>query len=111
MEANVLSFADKREAMTVIPRSLRGLIGQVLGDRIRVDEVVGVGAMGVVFRGYHLSMDCPVAIKIALPQLGVADLVRFRREAELGGRLDHPNCISVFELSTSANGQHYMVMP
>ena len=97
--------------MTVIPRSLRGLIGQVLGDRIRVDEVLGVGGMGVVFRGYHLSMDCPVAIKIALPHLGVGELVRFRREAELGGRLDHPNCINVFELSTSANGQHYMVMP
>jgi hypothetical protein len=111
MEANVLSFADKRQAMTVIPRSLRGLIGQVLGERIRVDEVLGVGGMGVVFRGYHLSMDCPVAVKIALPQLGVGELVRFRREAELGGRLDHPNCINVFELSTSANGQHYMVMP
>ncbi len=106
----MLSLADKRP-MTVVPRALRGLVGQVLSDRVRIDEVVGVGGMGVVFRGYHLSMDCPVAVKVALPQLGVGELVRFRREAELGGRLDHVNCISVFELSTSGNGQHYMVMP
>jgi serine/threonine protein kinase len=111
MEANVLSLADKRNLQRSVPRALRGLVGQVLGDRIRIDEILGVGGMGVVFRGHHLSMDCPVAIKVALPELGVGQLGRFRREAELGGRLDHPNCSCVFEYNTSDAGLHYMVMP
>jgi len=41
-----------------------GLTGAVLEGQYRVDRIVGEGGFGVVYRGQHLSLDQPVAIKV-----------------------------------------------
>ncbi len=68
-----------------------------------VSEVLGEGAMGIVYKGIDPHIDRPVAIKTIRRQLlapAAQDLEavqRFRREAKAAGRLTHPNIVSVYE--------------
>lgn len=95
----------------VLHPQLRKLIGTVIDDRYTVDEVIGAGGMGVVFRGRQLMLRRDVAIKVMNPDLSHEMTARFTREAESAARLDHPNCITVYEFGTYSSGLHYMVMP
>src|SRR5947209_7179124 len=61
------------------PGPARLAIGDVIG-RYRVDEVLGVGGMGMVVRARDLDLDRDIALKIAV---AVSDPVRDRRRAEL----------------------------
>ena len=67
--------------------------------RFRVLELVGEGAMGVVFRGRDESLDRDVALKVMRAQSAEADdKERFLREARSVARLQHPNIVTVYEL-------------
>jgi eukaryotic-like serine/threonine-protein kinase len=88
------------------------LRGQVLGGRYRLDERLGEGGMGAMYRGHDLVLDRPVAIKLLGPEL-VDDEVtaqRFDREAHALSMLDHPNCVQVFDAGTTTRGGKYIVM-
>ena len=88
------------------------LIGRVIADRYRVDARLGRGAMGTLYRGVDTTLHRPVAIKMLLPQL-VSDpnvAARFDREALAVSRLDHPNCVRVFDAGTMPDGGKYIVM-
>ncbi len=80
--------------------------------RYKIVEEVGRGAMGVVYRATDPLVGRTVAIKAInqgyLEGVGVKAteyLERFRREAEVAGRLDHPNIVKIFDL-----GPDYLVM-
>jgi serine/threonine-protein kinase len=68
-----------------------------------IDDVLGEGAMGVVYRATDPDIDRVVAIKViraplrgsTAPELNAAQ--RFRTEAQAAGRLSHPNIVSVYE--------------
>ena len=67
----------------------RFLVGQVLAGRYWLQEHLGRGAMGDVFRARHAKVPRTFAVKVLHPEL-VADektCRRFEREAELAGRL------------------------
>jgi eukaryotic-like serine/threonine-protein kinase len=67
--------------------------------RFRVLDLVGEGAMGVVFRGRDESLDRDVALKVM--RAGSADAEdkeRFLREARAVARLQHPNIVTIYEL-------------
>jgi serine/threonine-protein kinase len=65
------------------------LTGQILDGQYRVDAVVGEGGYGVVYRGWHLVFEQPIAIKaLKMPEVHDAEtridiLTRFREEAKL----------------------------
>jgi eukaryotic-like serine/threonine-protein kinase len=67
-------------------------------EHYRIDDVVARGPMASVFRGTDLRTNRPVAIKA--PEMAAeSDPVffeRFRREAEIGRKLDHPGVVKVF---------------
>lgn len=88
------------------------LIGKKLNKIYLVEEKVGQGGMGAVFRCTHLLLGNQVAIKVMLPEIGRAcnDIKRFRREARVGYLLSHPNIIKVFEFSQTDDGTLFMVM-
>jgi eukaryotic-like serine/threonine-protein kinase len=79
-------------------------------EHYRIDGVVAEGPMASVFKGTDLRTNRPVAIKA--PQMAAeSDPVffeRFRREAEIGRKLDHPGVIKVFPREDRAGV--YMVM-
>jgi eukaryotic-like serine/threonine-protein kinase len=81
-------------------RSARILSPQVNGYELY--GVIGRGAMGVVYRGRQLSVDRPVAVKIlSVARLGnPAAVARFRREADVAGKLSHPNIVQVYDAGT-----------
>ena len=84
--------------------------GSILGD-YKIQEGIGQGGMGVVYRARQLSLDRPVAIKI-LPPRYCADhdyVNRFLREARAAANLNHPNIIHVFDAGVS-NDIYFFVM-
>ncbi len=88
------------------------LVGRVLDDKYRLDERLGEGGMGTVYRAAHLLIDRPVAVKV-LNQRFVEDeaaQTRFRREARAAGRLQHPNVAAVTDFGQTQDGLVYIVM-
>ncbi|QDV27893.1 serine/threonine protein kinase [Aureliella helgolandensis] len=66
-------------------------------DHFAVDQMIGGGGMGAVFRGRDLRLDRVVAIKvIPASKRDPETLRRFRLEAQAAARLDHPNIARVF---------------
>ncbi|MEP6861424.1 MAG: protein kinase [Deltaproteobacteria bacterium] len=88
------------------------LIGEVLANRYQIESKLGEGAMGSVYRAHHVKVGRPFAVKVLHPRLLEDDktLQRFEREAELAGRLHHPNVIGVVDVGETSDGLRYMVM-
>lgn len=86
------------------------LVGQTLGQ-YELRELLGVGGMGAVYRGFQTSLRREVAIKV-LPsalahEAGYAE--RFNREAQTAAALEHPHIVSIFDYGTQ-RGTSYLVM-
>ncbi|MGH8245363.1 MAG: protein kinase domain-containing protein, partial [Gammaproteobacteria bacterium] len=78
------------------------MTGQVLG-RYRIEDKLGEGGMGVVYRAQDTSLNRAVAIKV-LPEAFARDperLARFRREAQLLASLNHPGIAAIHGLEES----------
>jgi len=87
-------------------------IGQLIGERYRILDRIGIGGMGVVYRAEHTMMRRELAIKVLLPELsGKEEFARrFEREAESASRLDHPNIVTVTDFGHTADGSLFLVM-
>jgi serine/threonine-protein kinase len=85
-------------------------IGMDIGG-CRVDELIGRGGMGVVYRGTDLKLNRPVAIKLIATEHATDPAVRrrFEREAQLMAAIDHPNVIPVYAAGEQ-DGHLYLVM-
>ena len=97
---------------TIADIQLDPLIGRVFEGKYRLDQVLGGGGMGTVYRATHLLIDRPVALKV-LSQRFVGDQTaqqRFRREARAAGRMQHPNAVTVTDFGTTNDGYLYIVM-
>lgn len=74
-----------------------------------ISDVIGKGAMGIVYRGYDPVIKRPVAIKTIRKELIDDDdksetlSGRFRREAQAAGTLNHPGIVSVYEYGEDAH--------
>lgn len=81
------------------PRSEDPLLGAVVDGRFRIEELLGAGGMGAVYRGIQLSVNREVAIKVLRPELAGREqsLERFFREAKVVSELTHPNIVRLFE--------------
>lgn len=72
-------------------------IGVVVDDKYRLEELLGGGASGLVYRATHLILDQTVALKFVRKEL-ISDevrLARFKREAQIASQLNHPNLVAV----------------
>jgi serine/threonine-protein kinase len=80
--------------------------------KLRIEQVLGEGGMGVVCKAHHLSLDQPVAIKFLLPALveNAAIVRRFLREAQAAVRLRGEHIARVLDVGTLESGSPYMVM-
>jgi serine/threonine protein kinase len=87
------------------------LIGRVLDERYEIRAPLGKGGMGTVYRGWQLSVDREVAIKVIHPKLSNdrSAVKRFLREARLASRLSQPNIVNVYDFGQSG-GVLYLVM-
>ncbi len=87
------------------------LIGRTIADRYRIDQMIGRGGMGVVYRVEHVRIGKMMAMKLLHGELARdKDVVkRFRREADAVSKLDHQNTVQVFDFGRS-EGLMYLVM-
>lgn len=89
--------------------------GAVLQERYRVARLLGQGGMGAVYRVWDLRLKAPRALKEMAPQPGIAGEMladlrsQFRQEAQILGRLSHPNLVSVTDYFEE-EGNAYLVM-
>ncbi len=100
------------DATNASPPPADPLLGRTLDEKYLLEEKLGIGGMGTVYRARHQLIDRPVAVKV-LNQRFVEDeaaKARFRREAKAAGRLRHANAVSVTDFGQTADGYVYIVM-
>ena len=100
---NTLLQADATNSAGI---PLDPLLGRTLDDKYLLEEQLGIGGMGTVYRAKHLGIDRGVAVKVLNPRLveDEAAKTRFKREARAAGRLQHTNAVGVTDLGQTADG-------
>ena len=85
---------------------------RVVGDRYRLEQLLGHGGMGSVYRARDLDLERAVALKIVRPELldGRDVRARFIGEAQILARLQHPGIVAVYDYGTFPDGSAYLVM-
>jgi tetratricopeptide (TPR) repeat protein len=88
------------------------LQGRVIADAYVIQELVGIGGMGRVYRAEQRALGRMVAIKVVHRHLlGDRDSVsRFYTEARAASSLNHPNSVSIFDFGRTDDGMLYLVM-
>ena len=87
-------------------------VGSVIADTYTIEALLGRGGMGAVFLASHKRLAGKhVAIKILHTDLADADIVaRFKREAEIAAKLNHPNIVGVIDYNITPDGTPYLVL-
>jgi CheY-like chemotaxis protein len=89
------------------------LPGTVLDGKYRLEDKIGSGGFGAVYRATHIGLNKLVAVKIFRPTAGndlPEGLKRFRLEGISASRITHPNAVAVLDSGISGAGMAYLVM-
>jgi len=86
--------------------------GAVLDGRYLLQERLGTGGMGAVWRAEHVRIGRPVAVKVLHPEVSTSPLEveRFRREALIAVQLSSPHVVEVLDFGETHDGALYLVM-
>ncbi len=104
--------ASPRRAVRPAAQPLENLIGRTLNHRYLVEDKIGEGGFGAVFRGKQIATGREVALKILHPH-NVADetiVARFRREAEACSKLRDTHTVTTYDFDETPDGILYLAM-
>jgi tRNA A-37 threonylcarbamoyl transferase component Bud32 len=91
----------------------QSLVGRVFGGQFRLEALLGRGGMGEVYLAEQLELGRHVVLKLLLySQLWSSPELeeRFRREARILARLNHPNIVQLYSFGRSEDGISYLAM-
>jgi hypothetical protein len=101
-----------RPAIRAPAQPLENLIGRTLNHRYLVEDKIGEGGFGAVFRGKQIATGREVALKILHPH-NVSDetiVARFRREAEACSKLRDVHTVTTYDFDETPDGILYLAM-
>ena len=113
---DVVSWSLAGVAMAAVAsRVIFGLRAEVTKIRqlgqYTLEQKIGEGGMGVVYRARHAMLRRPTAIKLLHPaKAGEENLHRFEREVQLTAGLSHPSTVAVFDFGRTPDGVFYYAM-
>jgi eukaryotic-like serine/threonine-protein kinase len=87
-------------------------VPRTVDNKYRIEQLIGRGGMGAVYRARDMRLNRLVALKVVRAEL-LSDSDarrRFRREAQIVARLQHPSIVAVFDYGTFPDGGAYLVM-
>jgi len=102
-------------AIALASRRIYGLQKDVrraekLGQYV-LENKVGEGGMGAVYRARHAFLRRPTAVKLILSEMATPDmLARFEREVQATSQLTHPNTIAIYDYGRTPDGIFYYAM-
>lgn len=77
----------------------------------KLEQKLGAGAMGVVYKGYHAMMRRPTAIKLLnIEGMTPTAISRFEHEVQITSQLNHPNTIAIYDYGRTPEGVFYYAM-
>jgi serine/threonine protein kinase len=88
------------------------LVGKLLGERFQVQELIGQGGSGTIYRAEHVTLRRRVAIKVLHNELSRDDLAveRFRREATTVAEIDNEHIVEIHDFGRTFDGRLYLAM-
>ncbi|MBS0263150.1 MAG: protein kinase, partial [Planctomycetes bacterium] len=77
----------------------------------RLEKKLGVGAMGIVYKGHHSVLRRPTAIKMLnVDKVNEVSIERFEREVQITSQLNHPNTVAIYDYGRTDEGVFYYAM-
>jgi GAF domain-containing protein len=106
-EAGVSQCPLDGTAMRPVPS-----VPRTVDNKYRIEQLLGRGGMGAVYRARDMRLDRLVALKVVRAELlGDPEARRrFRREAQIVARLQHPSIVAVYDYGTFPDGGAYLIM-
>jgi serine/threonine-protein kinase len=88
------------------------LVGRIVDGRYRIEEVLGEGGMGLVYRARHAVLGRQLAVKVLRPEFSRDHevLARFRQEAQSASAVGNQHIIDIIDFGTLPDGSTYCVM-
>jgi serine/threonine protein kinase len=85
--------------------------GELIGGRYRLEEKIGEGGFGVVFRAMHTELHKELAIKVLHARYSSGSLLgRFRLEGMHACRVQHPNALNILDSGVTDEGVAFLAM-
>src|SRR5882672_10086433 len=86
--------------------------GDIIAGKFRVERVLAVGGMGVVFAAQHMIMSQRVAVKMLLPEALIVPsaVERFHREAQAAANIRNEHVVRIMDVGHTDTGAPYIVM-
>jgi tRNA A-37 threonylcarbamoyl transferase component Bud32 len=106
-EASVAICPNDGAAMQRVPS-----VPRVIENKYRLEQLLGRGGMGAVYRARDMRLDRLVAVKVVRAEL-LGDREarrRFHREAQIVARLQHPSIVAIFDYGNLPGGGAFLVM-
>ena len=117
-DATLVETRKPREGGSGIPNQVYAAIGAtvlevgtVLGGRYEIQQLLGMGGMGAVYKAHDTAVDRTVGLKVIRPDLAgnPAILARFKQELVLARQVTHRNIIRIYDLN-EADGVKFITM-
>ncbi|MBS2003687.1 MAG: protein kinase [Cyanobacteria bacterium SZAS LIN-5] len=105
---DTVSVCERDGAKLVIAGS-DNLIGTVVGEKYHIDELIGKGSVGRVYKAHRVADNSFVAVKVLRENLSndKEALARFKREAQMLSIIEHPNIVELYDFGQTAGGEPF----